>query len=68
MAGFGRGETMSLTVLAITAAVFARYRSHTTGVSRRTSATLAVFVSVAVAAATPYVPNGRHPVWYRSQQ
>jgi hypothetical protein len=66
MAGFSRDETVSLTVLAITVAVFAWYRSDMTGISRWTNAIIALFVSVTIATATLYVLKRWNPIWYRS--
>lgn len=66
MAGFSRDETVSLTVLAITVAVFAWYRSDMTGISRLTNAIIALFVSVTIATATLYVLKRWNPIWYRS--
>lgn len=66
MAGFSRDETVSLTVLAITVAVFAWYRSDMTGISRWTNAIIALLVSVTIATATLYVLKRWNPIWYRS--
>jgi hypothetical protein len=66
MAGFSSDETVSITVLAITVAVFAWYRSDMTGISRWTNAIIALLVSLAVATATFYVLKKWDPFWYRS--
>jgi hypothetical protein len=65
MAGLSRDESVSITVLGITVAVFAWYRTSMTGIQRWTNAIIALLVSVAVATATFYVLKNWNPVWYR---
>jgi len=65
MASLSRDEIASIAVIGITVAVFAWYRTSLTGIQRWTNASIALLMSVAVAAATTLVLKKWNPGWYR---
>jgi len=66
MDGFSRDETASIVIIGVTVSVFTWYRAGMTGIQRRTNATIAFLVSIALATAVNAILKRWNPVWYRS--
>jgi hypothetical protein len=63
---FSRDETASILIIGVTVAVFAWYWAGMTGIQRRTNATIAFFVSIALATAVTTILKRWNPVWSQS--
>jgi len=61
-----RDEIVSITIIGITVAVFAWYRTNMTGIQRLSNSIIVLLVSIGCATAVTVVLKEWNPTWYSS--